>query len=82
MSLEEKFTSQGRKMDELKAKLEEAVEAVKAARQMKRDPVQNLLLDFPEQLGGAGLVAVKGRAVDVRLLADRRYGDPGQLCPL
>ena len=37
MSLEEKFTSQGRKMDELKAKLEEAVEAVKAARQMKRD---------------------------------------------
>ena len=37
MTFEEKLAAQGRKMDELKAKLDEAVDAAKAARQMRRD---------------------------------------------
>ena len=37
MSFEEKLAAQGKKMDELKAKLDEAIDAAKAARQMRRD---------------------------------------------
>ncbi len=46
MTFEEKLAAQGRKLDELKAKLDTTAENAKAARQMKRDQVKADIADL------------------------------------
>lgn len=76
MTFEEKLAAQGKKMDELKAKLDEAVDAAKAARQMRRD---EFVADV-EELDAAleeldakvdAKVQAKAAEVDAKLTLDR-----------